>query len=271
MAQTNRKLLAALREKLGSSPQALSQRRQRLQSKVAMPTDIATYVVAQRAGIRVDKYLDLETIETVNRFMRDLDAVDGRAGGVPAGAGPRTRKSRAKEKDPKQRDLGKLKVRAGALSDRHVSDAEKMAGAAYPVLYVFENAVREFIDGHLTAEYGKDWFNDSKIVSKGTRDTVDRNRQAEAKARYHSQRNARPIYYTNLDQLTSIAKSEKGWKVFRTFFPRDTWFPELVSRFEVSRNVVAHMNPLTKKDISRLEDGLNEWLDQVADNLPSGS
>lgn len=268
MAQTNRKLLAALREKLGSSPQALSQRRQRLQGKVAMPTDIATYVVAQRAGIRLDRYLDLDTIETVNRFMRDLDAVEGRAGAVTADTRRPTKRSGDKAKDPKQINLGKLKVPAGALTDRHVSDAEKMANAAYPVLYVFENAVREYIDGHLTAEYGKDWFDDSKIVSKGTRDTVERNRQAEAKARYHSQRNARPIYYTNLDQLTSIVKSEKGWKVFKEFFPRDTWFPELVSRFEVSRNVVAHMNPLTKKDITRLEDGMSEWLDQVADNQP---
>jgi hypothetical protein len=81
-------------------------------------------------------------------------------------------------------------------------------------------------------------------------------------------RTSREFYYTNLDQLTSIVKSEKGWKVFKEFFPRDTWFPELVSRFEVSRNVVAHMNPLTKKDITRLEDGMSEWLDQVADNQP---
>jgi Swt1-like HEPN len=267
MAETNRKLLAALREKLGSSPQALSQRRQRLQRKVAMPTDIATYVVAQRIGIRLDKYLDLETIEIVNRFIRDLDAVESRGA---AADGPMRRGGAKRTRVTTRRaiELGSFKVPEGALSDRHVGDAEKMANSSYPVLYVFENAVREFLDGHLTAVYGKDWFDDSKIVSRGTRDTVARNRQAEAKARYHSQRNARPIYYTTLDQLTSIVRSEKGWKVFKDFFPRDTWFPELVGRFEVSRNVVAHMNPLRKKDIARLEDGLTEWLDQVADHQP---
>lgn len=271
MAQTNRKLLAALREKLGSTPQALSQRRQRLQSKVAMPTDIATYVVAQSAGIRLDKYLDLETIETVNRFIRDLDAVESRT--APAGRAVPSNAAKRRRNGAGRRaiELGRFKVPQGVLSDRHVADAEKMANSAYPVLYVFENAVREFLDAHLTAVYGKDWFDDSKIVSRGTRETVARNRQAEARARYHSQRNARPIYYTNLDQLTSIVKSEKGWKVFKDVFPRDTWFPELVGRFEVSRNVVAHMNPLTKKDIARLEDGLTEWLDQVAGHPPPGT
>ena len=151
----------------------------------------------------------------------------------------------------------------GTLSTRHVADAEKMAMTAYPVIYVFENAVREFLDGHLSAAYGASWFGDPDIVSTGIRETVERNRQAEAKARYHSQRNARAIYYTNLDQLSSIVKTKKGIRVFQGIFPRDTWFPELVGRFEVSRNIVAHMNPLTKRDISRLQDGLQEWLDQT--------
>jgi hypothetical protein len=232
-----------------------------------MPTDIATYIVAQRVGLRLDKYLDRETIESVNGFLRHLEEKESR-GSSPAAPASRVRQPKVSGSAVKQITFERLKVPPGSLSTKHVTDAEKMAGTSYPVLYVFENSVREFIDGHLTAAYGKDWFNDDKLVSKGVRQTVDRNRHAEATARYHSQRNARSVYYTNLDHLSSIVRSERGWKVFKSLFPRDTWFPELVSRFEVSRNVVAHMNPLNKTDIRRLEDGLVEWLKQIQGQAP---
>ena len=82
-AQTNRKLLEDVLKKLGSSPQALSQRRSRIKAKVSMLTDIATYVIAHQQGLRLDKYLDLETIQTVNGFIRDLDAKKGPAIATP--------------------------------------------------------------------------------------------------------------------------------------------------------------------------------------------
>jgi HEPN superfamily Swt1-like protein len=265
MARTDSKLLADLLAKLKITPQALSQQRQRLQRLVAMNTDIATYVIAHRNGMRIDKYLDAETIERVNDADQRLREKEG---GAPTVTRAATKRGAARAPVVKEISFDKFKVPKGALSERHMTDSMKMAGGAYPVLYVFENSVREFIDGHLTHAYGKDWLNDSKIVSKPVRETVERNRQAEANARYHSQRNARPIYYTNLDELSKIVQSEKGNKVFKDLFPRPTWFPELVGRFEVSRNIVAHMNPLKKADVQRLEDGLTEWLDQVKGNLP---
>jgi hypothetical protein len=270
-AQTNPKLRTDLLKKLGSSPQALSQRRNRVQKKVAMPTDIATYLIAHQQGLRLDRYLDLETIQVVNDFIAKLDAKDG-APGVESAS---ITKSPSQKRTIRSRQIAfdQFKVAPEALSDAHIKDAETMAGRVYPVLYVFENSAREFLDGHLTEAFGSDWFQDSKIVSRGIRDIVERNRSAEKKNRYHSKRKARSIYYTDLSHLATISESEKGEKLFvkGKLFPRKTWFPEMVGHFEVSRNVVAHMNPLPMKDVRRLEDRLKEWLDQIAGHLPPKS
>jgi len=47
-----------------------------------------------------------------------------------------------------------------------------MAIKVYPLLYAFENSAREFIDGHLTAVYGPDWWDDPKLVHGDPRKTV---------------------------------------------------------------------------------------------------
>lgn len=232
-----------------------------------MPADIATYVIAHREGIPIARYLDVETVERVNEFDRRLEEKEGR----PVSPSVRSPgQSRQTSTSVREIRFERFRVPPETLPQAQVRDAEKMAGRAYPLLYVFENSARAFIDGHLWDAYGDDWFQDSAIVSRKIRDVTTINREAEKRSRYHSQRGARPIYYTNLDHLAKFVQSEKGDKIFigQQLFPRPTWFPELVGRFEDSRNVVAHMNPLPKRDIDRLEHGLEDWLAQIADHLP---
>jgi hypothetical protein len=53
-----------------------------------------------------------------------------------------------------------------------------------------------------------------------------------------------------LGDLSLLVQSGNGWKVFKPpRFPRPTWFPELIQSAEVSRNTVAHMNPLQPRDV----------------------
>jgi hypothetical protein len=83
MSRTNSAVLAVLRKKLakrGDPPvslQAVHQRRSRIQDKVPMPTDIATYVVAQRAGVRLHQYLDADTLDQVASAEGRLSAKEG--------------------------------------------------------------------------------------------------------------------------------------------------------------------------------------------------
>ncbi len=128
--------------------------------------------------------------------------------------------------------------------------------------------MREFLDGHLTQTYGRNWHDDPKIIGNKVRERVARNRNAEGRQRYHSTRTARFIYYTDLGDLPLIAHSENGGKVFNPLFPSDKWMHGLVEAIEASRNVVAHMNPIRKRDVSRIEGCFHDWIDQIRGHEP---
>src|SRR5437870_8652224 len=80
MDRTDSELLVALRKKLarsGEPPvslQAIQQRRARLQNVVSMPTDIATYIVAQRVGVRLYLFLDVAKLDQVATWEQRLSA-----------------------------------------------------------------------------------------------------------------------------------------------------------------------------------------------------
>jgi hypothetical protein len=265
-----REVHQATQAKLGVTSRAVNLRRAKAQAIVGMPDDIALYLVAQRAGVPIHRWVnDPDVLTKVADFDSRLDAKTNpaQATTIPTRAAARSRSVRS------QRSAGfgldKIKVPPGVLSERHERDAMQMATKVYPLLYAFENSAREFIDGHLTAAYGIDWWNDPKLVSKPVRDSVEISKKAEAENRTHSAKNARPIYYTTFGSLVLIVQSDKGTKIFKKpLFPRPTWFPELVKASEHSRNTVAHMNPLSQQDIQRLEVNFRDWLNQIKGHLP---
>jgi hypothetical protein len=263
VARTNQAILAALRKKLGDvSHQAISQRRHRIQSEVGMPTDIATYVIAQREGVRIEKHLDTETLRTVAEFQSRLDSK-----GAPPEPRPRRGAARNQGAVVKELHVGGVKIPDAALGQKHSEDAVRMA-EIYPVLYAFENSMREFIDGHLSNAYGSKWHEDPKLTTKGMRERVERNRSVEGAYRYHSRRTDRFIYYTDLGDLPKMVQSASGWKVFKALLPTAIWLELRVEAIEVSRNVVAHMNPLSKRDMDRIRMHFREWLDQIKGRGP---
>jgi len=230
-----------------------------------MPTNIATYVVAQRAGVPLHRHLDDATLEQVaiaEQRLRSKEAPPG----IGAVAGIKEQRA-IRPTIVKELHLADIKLPNSALSDARKTEAQRMA-AVYPMLYAFENSVREFVEGHLTAQLGKDWYDDPKVVSASIRKTVERNKGAEGQHRYHSRRNARPLYYTNIADLAAIVMSERAWPVFRSLFPSDKWLGALIEKIETSRNVVAHMNPLQKRDIDRIRISLEDWVAQIEDHEP---
>jgi len=238
-----------------------------------MPDDIALYIAGQRAGVPIHRWVkDSALLAQVASFDASVAAKEGPS---RASTSPSQSSSTARPAKNGGRSgdfvLDKIKIPADVLSNRHRRDAEQMATKVYPLLYAFENSVREFIDGHLTTAYGENWYDEPKLVNTDVRRTVERNRRADAENRTHSARNARPIYYTTFGELVAIVQSEKGAKVFkRPLFPRPTWFPELVKASEHTRNIVAHMNPLKAQDLRRLEVNFQDWLNQIKGHLPPG-
>src|SRR5438105_1855541 len=95
--RTNPALFKDLRARLAKpgdppvSPQAIQQRRGRLQEVVPMPTDIATYIVAQRVGMKLHRYLDGPKLDEVATWEQRLAAKE--AGSAPVAADRQPRKA----------------------------------------------------------------------------------------------------------------------------------------------------------------------------------
>src|SRR3712207_3692121 len=134
MPQTDRRVLTALRAQLGEvSHQAISQRRNRIQKDVPMLPDIATYVIAQQEGVRIERMLDADTLQRVADFQARLAAKSNGSRDRPRPPSARKRPSLTK-----QLVMGSTPIPAGALTPKHVQEAERMA-KVYPLLYVLEN------------------------------------------------------------------------------------------------------------------------------------
>jgi hypothetical protein len=66
--------------------------------------------------------------------------------------------------------------------------------------------------------------------------------------------------------ISAIYATSRG--VRRSQFPSESWFPSIVEKIEASRNVVAHMNPVRKRDIDRIRLNFEDWLEQVKGRQP---
>lgn len=82
----------------------------------------------------------------------------------------------------------------------------------------------------------------------------------EAKDTWHGRRGRRDLDYLLLTQLWIIIRDR--WKDFEPFFPQvPAWVQSLIeSDMNVSRRVMAHMNPLEEDDIKALEASFLKWV-----------
>ena len=137
-------------------------------------------------------------------------------------------------------------------------EAAEMA-KIYPTLYLFENSVRNLVLTIMNKKYGSNWWG-SKITTPVEKNVEGRIKDEENN-RWHGKRGAHKIFYTDMDDLKSIII--KNWDDFKGVFPSQQWFGSIIENIERSRNIVAHNNPLSKKDIRRIKINFEDWIDQV--------
>ena len=265
MARANSKVMAAFREKGGITNRAILKRRDKLLALVPGQPDTATNAAAHQAGVKLDKIISRKEVEEAAQYLRLLQQAGASA---PTPVAGKTTETLPKGKAPTEFKLPNVTVPAGTLLAGTLRDAKKMAERAYPVLYVFENSAREFVHGHLTSEYGNDWWDRQKLVGKGPREAYKRNKGAQGRNRWVERTSAHPIYYTELGHLADIIISEEGWRVFRPILNDQSWVKQHVKAFEIPRNVVSHMNPVLDKNIKGLEVRAQEWFDMIKDHPP---
>lgn len=131
----------------------------------------------------------------------------------------------------------------------------------YSIMFVLENSIRSFVTRILYDVFGKAWWNQmqnkkslKEIVSK-----VSERRTKESENWYHSKRGVHEIYYTDYTELLKIIRAFDS--IFSKLFKKGAE-RNLVGKLEElgpTRNVVAHNNPITPKDLERLKVHARDW------------
>lgn len=249
---TNQELQKALLKKLNVTRQRLSQRAQAMKRVLPMTTEQAVYVIAHEEGLDITRYLSGEETAEVRQLVSCLGP-----------AAPKERQDTAAPRGharPVRVTISVSPAALGVIASAHANEAKMMAERVYPMLYLFENSLRDLIERVLRAAYGDEWW--AEAVPKKVRDTAERHKTSEDKNAWHERRGRRDVEYVYLAQLWDIIKHQ--WQHFADLFPNQAWIEALVTNdMSVSRNVIAHMNPLGNDDVRNIEAAFNKWARQL--------
>ena len=148
---TNRALRKALLDKLDVTPQRLSQLAAKIKTNSGpMKTEEAIYCLAHRHGFDLTKFLPDSTVERVRQLLP-------RATEKPSSEKPARRPDKALAKIVNVAIGGKFNLANPILPQHVLSEAKEMAETVYPILYVFENSIRELILRVIRNKYGQNW------------------------------------------------------------------------------------------------------------------
>lgn len=265
----------ALVQKRSWSKQQLSARVQQLRKITPMSLATAHAVLAHQNGIKIDRFLDNDALKHVGDVLTKLNtAVTPTA----RNSGNHTRGSRSSHqitvRSPRNIVFSsKCVISDPLLSAEKIREARDMA-AVYPILYVLENSMREVVDRVMKAKFGADWW-DTALTSgklKNLKEKSDSRRKKEDLMSWHQRRGARPIDYIDIGELGDIINGKQD-----LFFPdvlgsTREWFEQFMRELEPSRNVLAHMNPLSTTNVDDLRVKAERWttlVNKQKDKIPT--
>ncbi len=245
--------LKALREaisrKLNIKTSRIYAKANALATQAQTKTEDGIYLLAAQSGMNLNKYLDREKVDQIRNLLFQLN----QHAQPPQLAKPASNKSVVKTVSV---TVGKtFNVSDPLLPDKVLAEAKEMAEEVYPLLYVFENSVRETVVRVMQGAHGANWW-DMK-VSKEIREEVQRRKAKEEQNPWHGKRGVHLIYYTDLEDLGRIVQS--NWADFKAILPKPQWLTQRLDEVSHSRNPVAHMNPLSRDDIQRIKVYFRDW------------
>ncbi len=244
MARINQELLRRLRTKLGVKRSQVYKLISRKVRETHLPRHLAVVVLASEVGINPSKYTsdaDLKIIRSANLGLVLPQLVETSKEAQKKGGRPARFDAHIPD-DP-------------FISDKDISAALRNA-ELYPTLFIFENSIRRFVAAMMNSEFGDDWWETE--VTLRIRNSVDIRRSDERNYPWHSRRGAEPIYYTDIDDLKKIMNANNACfrKVLGKKYERvHIWIEDI----EKTRNILAHNNPVAKKDIDRLRMQARDW------------
>jgi hypothetical protein len=207
----------------------------------------AAALVASEFGIDISKFLKPEELSELRR--------------LPTQAPPIIKKVVYKQPMPQHKIIkfsSGLQIQDPLLPLKTANEAVEMS-KIYEYIYVFENSVRNVISLVLTKKYGQDWWDTH--VAKTVKERVQGRINDEGNNPWHGKRGSAPIFYTLIDDLKSIIKN--NWTDFARIFPDQNWIETRIGEIERSRNIIAHNNPLAKRDAERIKIYFEDWEAQL--------
>lgn len=130
---------------------------------------------------------------------------------------------------------------------------------AFLAFFCLENAVRELVLERLKENHGSNWW--TSCVPRAIQDRVNKRKEKEGKNRWHVERGAQEIYYTDFGDLFTLIQN--NWRDFEDLFPDQHWVANRLNDLEASRNIIAHSNLLDEREVARIRMYLQDWLRQV--------
>jgi hypothetical protein len=211
-----------------------------------MSTEDATYVLAHQVGIDLTKYLNQPVVDRVRGLLPPASP--------PVTVGkPKVVRSSSQPKAV--RIAPTLELVNADLPSGIAADASRMA-SVYPKLYVFENSIRSVVSRVLLAKFGKDWWD--TCVSTKVQVKVAGRIAKEGDAPWHGKRGSHPIFYSDFGDLNGIIS--KNWTEFQPVLLKLPHISHILEELEPSRNVIAHNNPLSTTEISRIDLYFDDWI-----------
>jgi hypothetical protein len=252
---TNRALREALQKRLGNvTPDAIYKRAQKVKrERGPMTTEDAVNLMAADAGIDVNKYLDPGSLERVRQLRQAT-------GTVATASHARRSLNRPGSKTVRVFIGGAMELTDPLLSEKTLREAKLMADKVYPLLYILENSIRQFIVRTLAAVHGDAWWT---TVPTDTKRKVQSRKDKEGSMPWHGRRGVHEVYYTDLDDLKKIITSDVNWPHFENLLRSQQWIRQRLEEIETSRNVIAHSNPLARHDLDRLVVYFGDWQRQI--------
>jgi hypothetical protein len=246
----NKDVMKILLEKTGVTVQRIYQmiNEKKKAYRYSIGKETAAYLVAADNGIDISRILKEDELIKVREVARTPTIISRPKIKVPKGTSTQIAVEIGKD----------IKVTDPLLPKKIVEDARRMA-EVYSVVYIFENSVRNLIAKVLETT-GADWWQ-SKVGAQTKRKVKDR-MDKEQRNRFHGKRGAHPIFYADIDDLSSIIAA--NWGDFEEIFPDQQWVTGKIAEIEMSRNVIAHNNPLEEHDIARLKVNFGDWIRQIS-------
>lgn len=254
----NKNLITEISKKMGNvSNRRVYQKIKEIEEEQLLSKEEAACFLAHSYKIPLKKYFDQDTIKSVRDIIQQ-----GKIQPVKI----TTMKNIEIKETLFKVDFDKIfrDIKEPILPQTIIKEAREMANY-YPLFYIFENSIRNFIMLVMKNKYGEDWWNkkinNNKHFNKICQE-VENRKKAENENRFHSKRGAHEIFYTDIDDLN---------KIIDIFFPDfkpilnqpKSFYDHMLRTINLSRRIIAHNNPLNKRDFDRIKHAFADWCDQL--------